>query len=190
MAQYQWKNGFPAPPVDADIFGSIIEKIQNKKDGASVTADDVVVEASNPDSPIRDAFQWDNEAAGHQWRLHQARRYIGALTVVRVNVETHEPISTRGFLKVDTDAAGSGYQPIERVMSDKEMRAQVLARAKRDLEQTLNRYKQVLQMGGYSVRISEVIEMIQSEIDSLATPQNKAGPRRHGHTEEVRPSLS
>lgn len=57
-------------------------------------ASDVVESARPEDSPLHGEFEWNDKKAGHEYRLHQARKLIRAVVVVenRDGKEVKEPI--------------------------------------------------------------------------------------------------
>jgi hypothetical protein len=51
--------------------------------GRRVTPERIVEAAAALDHPMHDDFLWDNEAAGHKYRIEQARGYIAQVRIVR-----------------------------------------------------------------------------------------------------------
>jgi hypothetical protein len=60
---------------------SALEKLAARH-GGRYTPEIIVAEAADKDHELHDSFNWDNESAGHQYRLDQARTLI---RVVRIN---------------------------------------------------------------------------------------------------------
>ncbi|HAZ61006.1 MAG TPA: hypothetical protein DCY89_05470 [Gammaproteobacteria bacterium] len=50
----------------------------------------VVEAATDPESPLHDAFDWDDSAAAHKYRLVQARSMIRSVRFVRGDIVHHE----------------------------------------------------------------------------------------------------
>ena len=64
---------------------------------------DVVKAAENPEHPFHHLFDWDNELAGEQWRLGQARQIISSVKVRAII----RPIDDRGPINVRVPIAVS-----------------------------------------------------------------------------------
>ena len=85
---------------------------------------EIIVEAAEAeDSPLHDAFTWDDAEAAHQHRLLQARILLRA--VVRIpSGEASRPIS----VYVHVPGRGGGdYQPMEAVVRDQDAMDRALA---------------------------------------------------------------
>ncbi len=164
--KYQWREDAPKPPIDADVFGSTIEKIAA---GAplNLVKPDAIVEAARPkNSPIHAAFDWDNKAAAESWRKQQARMFVSALQIVRVHVTEGPALSSRAFFSVSQDGE-RGYAGQSRIMSDKDLRAQVIDGARKDLDNLLVKYQGVAALGSYVARLQEIVEEIRDELDRI-----------------------
>lgn len=83
-----------------------------------LTADRVVSAASDPGSPLHDHFEWDDEKAGHAYRLEQARRLIRSVQVV-VTIEDRA-ISTVHYVRDPLAAEEQGYVSVDRLRSEPE----------------------------------------------------------------------
>ncbi len=64
----------------AAIRAAAIRALETK--GRRVTPDIVVAAAEALDHPLHPDFDWDNDSAGHKYRLDQARAYIAEVRVV------------------------------------------------------------------------------------------------------------
>jgi len=60
-----------------------LEEIRKRAKDHVLRPEDVVEAASDPNSILHDYFEWDNERAGHRYRLMQARALIRGVRVVR-----------------------------------------------------------------------------------------------------------
>ena len=99
---------------------SIKNKVQKavsdlyQQNGGQVKASDLVMAAKPKTSPIHDAFEWDNNKAGHEYRLWQARQWIRQ---VKVSVDdapvrlVHVPIRTVG-------SSEGYYRPVSVIQHD------------------------------------------------------------------------
>jgi len=84
-------------------------------------------EAVLDDARLRDRFEWDDAVAAHSYRLEQARRIIRSVKVIieETKVREFHYVPSRG-----------SYAPVREVMSDRDVRAEVLAQ----FEQDANRF--------------------------------------------------
>jgi len=79
-----------------------------------------IVEASRPKyHPLHDCFDWDDTHAADQFRFWQARHLVAVYLVEEVDGQTY-----RSHVSVTTIEHGRSYIPLDRVMSDKELRTQ------------------------------------------------------------------
>ena len=83
------------------------------KHGA-LEASDVVEAARNPASAMHAHFEWDDAAAGHAYRLHQARALIRSVSITI----TVESVSLRAPAFVRDPQMASGYVALQAVRDD------------------------------------------------------------------------
>lgn len=185
--KYKWRPGGPKPIVEAAVFGEAMEAHGLLIGNRPIVADDIVKIAEDPTSPIHPMFQWDNDKAASEYRKVQARHYLGSLEIVLVRSEAMPAISTKAFHVVEI-AKQRGYVPTETIMSERDLRMQVLATAKRELESFLRKYTHVLSLGpaGYTARIQAVVDAIKDEVDQLATDAQKRRPQPTGADDSPR----
>lgn len=105
---------------------------------------DVVQRAQNPESALHDCFTWDDEDAGHQYRLLQARNLLR----VYVITEATDVSPIRAFVSLTTDRhqAGGGYRALADVMNDDALRQQMLRDALAHLRSAQKQYKGLQQL--------------------------------------------
>lgn len=101
--------------------------------------EDVVEFASDPDTALHSRFQWDDEKAGHAYRLWQARQLIKV--VVEVVAKDTEPINA--YVSLQSDRQTGGYRTLVSVLSDDEKREELLLQAWRELEFWERKYRQL-----------------------------------------------
>src|SRR5215831_18832577 len=144
--KYEWRVGGPRPPVAADVFAREIEKLAEGDPFDLVDADLVWKSAKNPKSPIHKCWNWDErEAAEAHWR-DRARDLIGKLTIVRVHVTPGPSYSGRVFYNVKV-ADRRGFISKEKILSDSDLKRQVILTTKRELESYVAKFLHVLQFG-------------------------------------------
>lgn len=119
-----------------------LERITKEK--GILTAEFVVEEARQPGSLLHDFFDWDDMSASEAWRIHQARMLIKS-----VKVEIIEGEQTDRFFNVKVhvnNVATRGYFKAEDVMSEKELRTQVIENALRELEYWQRKYNHLQEL--------------------------------------------
>lgn len=150
MSKARWKSGSrvknrPSAKVAADE----IERIDEKHGAA--TAECVVDESKPKKAPLHQCFTWEDDKAGRQWRVHEARMLINSIEIV-IEQEDQPDITGPAFVNV---TRGDGYRPIKVVMECEEMRETLLDRARGDLNNWRRRY-------GHLKKLASVVEAIDS----------------------------
>jgi len=77
--------------ADAQKVGEELDKLMTERDGKLAT-EEIVAAASDDSTELNRCFTWDDEVAGHKWRLQEARRLIRCVVVVE-NDEQAAPIA-------------------------------------------------------------------------------------------------
>ena len=123
----------------------------------------VVEYAKNPETLLHDKSEWGDSKAAHQYRLWQARKVISLELVIvdsnpgasgsvflDVNTIDIEPgKSTRAFISLSIDRKGetkNGYRSIEDVVSDDELRQEMLNDARRDMNLFRRKYNMLKEL--------------------------------------------
>lgn len=106
----------------------------------------MVFELAKPEtSPIHAFFEWDKERG---WEAHNLARAAALIRQVKVVIRTPDDagIRTRQFLltRGSADEPQSHYMSIERALGTPEIRDEVLATARRDLQIFERRYAALL----------------------------------------------
>lgn len=98
-------------------------------------------------------FEWDDTEAARAHRLYQARTLLRVFVIVEVNEAT--PI--RAFVSLGKDRyGGGGYRAMADVLSDDELRAQLLADAVKELRSAEKKYRQLQELSGVWSALDEV----------------------------------
>ena len=92
----------------------------------------------NPKSALCGHLVWDDETAGHEYRLNQCRRLMSLYVVVIENIS--QPVRAYVSLARDRVKGGGGYRRIEVVMKNPDMRAELLEQALYDLDHVKLKY--------------------------------------------------
>ena len=97
----------------------------------TLTPELVVEDARPEESPLHAHFEWDDQLAGEQFRLEQARKLIRSVVVsVRTPLGVTEQV--RAYHAVADGERRSVYASLARLQSDPDEAAQVLAQAERE----------------------------------------------------------
>lgn len=143
MQVYTWNANRSHPNVDAAIVGRTIESIVQRHGRCAPST--LVKEAQPEDSPLHALFTWDDTAAAANWRTHEARRIINAITV-RVQTNKGE-VEAPAFVSVgrikDNAEHGTGYRPLNVVIADRNFRAEALQTALAELNAIRRRYQAI-----------------------------------------------
>ena len=131
---------------------------------------DVVEFARNPKTELHGRFEWDDTKAAHEYRLEQARHVIRfAVECVRDEMD-----ATRTYVSLKGDRGGNSYRRTVEVLSDAELRAQLLDEAFREMEGWKLRYQRFEEL----VPIVQAINRAQKQrVRKRATKKGK-GKRR------------
>ena len=121
---------------------SVVGFIRNLADDDGLIKPDRVVEAARPkDSPIHDQFEWNNSAAAEKYRLIQASELIRVSVEIIDCGEDRDPVMVRAFTSLTTERGESGgYRATVQVLSNKQMREQMLEDAITELQAFEKRY--------------------------------------------------
>ena len=134
---YKPAKGSRLSEEQAQRYGQRIYDLVEERDGI-ILAEDVLKDARDDGSPLHDFFEWDDSEAAEHWRLNQARYLLRSIHVVLKNDEGEEEQTRFTYNVTDTpDDDGEGqrvYCTIQRVLTDDEIRAQVVEQAMRQLQ--------------------------------------------------------
>lgn len=111
---------------------SVVRELEKvRKSGRGVLRPASVVEfAKNPKTTLHSKFEWDDIAAGHQYRLEQARKIIRITVMVTESDKT--PFRAYYSLRNDRNNEDGGYRGIVDILSSKQMTQQLLEEALED----------------------------------------------------------
>lgn len=125
------------------------------KENGGLLQPEAVVEAARPaTSPLHSRFTWDDSIAGQQYRIWQARQLI------RVSVEvlagTNESCEVFVSLTPDRERESGGYRVMAEVLSDEEMRNQMLSDALDELQLFREKYRKLKELASVFAAIKRV----------------------------------
>lgn len=143
----------------AQVYGTVLEKIKERDNG--IVPQVVVNEARDKTSPLHDYFDWDDTKAAEKYRVEQARNLISHLDVV-INYETGK--TQKAFFNVSIPDNGGTkvvYVDVERALTDKDLRKQVLQNALEELVYWQKKYKEYSEFKGIVREITKVVVKIK-----------------------------
>jgi len=126
-----------------DKLTAELEQIAADHGGIAKPPHVVAFAAENPDSELHKRFEWDDSKAGYQYRLWQAREIISVCVTILPHPDAGEEITTRVFVSLGRDriTEGGGYRHLSSVLSDKDMRAELLAEAAREAAHFVEKFE-------------------------------------------------
>lgn len=146
---------------DAAAVGRHLEMLREHARG-ELTAEDVLVDARNHNSPLHSFFEWDDSAAAEQHRLQQARGLIRA--VVAIYTRPDEPaVRQRAYVHI-ADPGAQHYRESSQAMSATRTRKMVLQRAWKELQHWRQRYKDLKEFADLFAVMDEVDENLPKQV--------------------------
>lgn len=100
MKNYSFKTtykNFNYDKVNVQQVGERLEKLKNLNDGV-LKPKIVVDDAKNKNSPLHNAFEWNNNRAAEQWLLQQARNLINSIEIKVIT--SHKEVKTKLFFNI------------------------------------------------------------------------------------------
>ena len=164
MATYKYRAGFRPALKDPQIVGDKLQELRDQNNG--LTASIVIEEAKHKTSVLHGAFDWNDTSAAHQWRLHSARHLMRSVEIVSTNAEG-DIRNLPAFVFVKTDL-GPQYETLARVLSDKELRTQVLERAEKEFDQWAKRYEEYEEFLSVIKAFDKTRKILRQEHEAIA----------------------
>jgi hypothetical protein len=157
--QDAWRTSrHPGPgALSAQIVGAEIERIESV---AGVCSPRALVNESRPeDAPLHEVFEWDNEVAGEQFRVIQARAVIR--NVVIVDGESALPAFVHVTVTdAESDEDREGYMNSAAAMAEARTRTQVLREAVGQLNGLRRRYADLQELAVVWTAVDQVVEQV------------------------------
>ncbi len=164
MATYKYRAGYRPALKNPQIVGDKLQELRDKNNG--LTASMVIEEAKHKTSVLHGAFEWDDSKAAHEWRLHSARHLMRSVEIVSTNAEG-DVRNLPAFVFVKTES-GPQYESLARVLSDEELRIQVLNKALKEFEQWQQRYKEYEEFLGVFESFGKTRQILEQKHEAIA----------------------
>lgn len=111
----------------------------------SVTPEQVVAFARDPETALHGVFEWDDTEAAARYRVNQAQQYL-RVAVRLIERPNEEPVRVRAFVSLPSDRGANGYRRTEDVMADPTRRAEILALAEREFRFYRKRFQHLKEL--------------------------------------------
>lgn len=144
----------------AQRYGEELYRL-HREEHINLTAESVLGEAKEVESPLHDYFEWNTRTAADQYRLHQARKLLHSIAFVVKDSPSAEPEPLRFFGAIPSDDEEENamhYIPMTVIHEDENMEAKLLTIAARELAAFRRKY-------GRLKRLSTIISW--EELDTL-----------------------
>lgn len=143
-----------------EVIEQRLRELHDQNDG--LTPDIVLADAAAPESPLHSEFEWDDEAAGHQHRLDQARALIRSVEYVYRN--EHLTLTAPAYIRDPNAEPGSqGYVSVSRVSSDSEISRRALINELKVVAAALDRANRLAEVFGLGAECAAM----RSQVDLL-----------------------
>ena len=106
MSEFNWIMKGLARGISPEDAANELARIQNLY--GKITTEVLVREATEKSSPLHSYFEWDDEKAGHRWRVQQARILLNNIQVKVVTDGEERQISV-----FEVTSANEGYKSID-----------------------------------------------------------------------------
>jgi len=124
----------------AEEIGNNLEVIRQFH-GGEVKPVEILEFAADKNSQLNKYFEWDNDKAGHKYRLSQARYMLSHVYIV-VDA-SNGPEEVRAFISVSSEVhKGKRYTSVDNALTNENYREQTLSKALREVRLWQNKYGQ------------------------------------------------
>lgn len=149
---YEWKSSARIKG-DAQKCGELFEQLSATEEGLTAKT---LLEANKPESaPLHNDYEWDDEKAAEEWRLHQSRNFINSITVKMVSEDKENETQVRAFHIVSEPHQ---YEPIAAIIKEKNKYEQLLQSAYSELQAFRKKYSTLKELIPVFDSIERVIE--------------------------------
>lgn len=124
---------------------------------------DVVAFAEDSTTALHNRFEWDDTKAGYQYRLWQARQMIEIVFDIIPTEKGNVDVRTYISLKHDRSTPEGGYREMKVVLSDRELRQQLLDQALEELKAFQVKYKDLQELANVFRTIKKVTITLENK---------------------------
>ena len=139
----------------------------------SITPEEFVAAAESGQAPTCAArLTWDDEVAGHQWRLQEARMTLNHITIIEAGEEGEE-VEIRAFHAVTVEVKDNAprketrYVPLDVVRQEENLVDQVMVEVEREFVRSKNKltfYEEHVR--AHRPRLAHVMDVVEAELET------------------------
>ncbi len=138
-----------------EVIKQELEEVRQRYGGV-LKSEAVVEYAKNPETALHSQFTWDDSEAAHNYRLWQARMLI-RVVVKEAPKEEVEPMRVYVSMLEDRyGQPGGGYRSMEEVLTDKDLREQLMEQATKEFERWREKYEHLNELAEVFVAMDKV----------------------------------
>ena len=157
--------GAPFSHNKCQTYGEYLDNIEQKE--GFITPAIIVKKSKAKKSVLHDYFEWDNSAAGTQWRLQQARNLMNHIEVTIIsNDKPSETIKFLHNIRIVPESKDREYISVSSVVQSADYHSQVIDKALVEVKAWKKRYKQ------YS-ELTKIFDAIKSAEELLKKSKKK-----------------
>jgi hypothetical protein len=136
-----------------------LERLRKAK-GGLLKPEDVVQFARKARTALHSEFEWDDAKASAEYRLEQARKVI-RITVMMLPSPHSGDDPVRAYVSVASDRAqpGGGYRSLCDVMTDDDMRGELVSEAVNEVKRWRRKYERLKEL----VPIFKAIDKVEAK---------------------------
>lgn len=124
--------------------------------GGVLLPEDVVEAARPSESPLHRYFTWDNTEAARKWRIVEAQRLL-RVTVTYIRTGKKE-IMHRVFCSLTSDRRQGGYRVTAEVLSNVDLRRQLLEDAREEMRFFTKKYHQLTELAAVFTAMKKALK--------------------------------
>lgn len=154
-----------------------MEQIRSQNADGLLVAEEVITFAEDENTALHGRFEWDDEAAGHQYRLIQARNLIRVVVEFEPRLEQH--VHAYVSLEIDRRREGGGYRTMNSVMGAADTRTELLEQALRELNRVREKYRLLTEL-------AQVFDAIDAATAAAKRKKTRASSKKKKKTSRKR----
>ena len=155
MKEYKFikRTGAPFKDEDTEQIGKFILSCSNMK-----TEEILAKIVESKDHPIYKYIDWDNKIASHNWRLQQVRCIVSHIEIeIKVRGD-NIPRKVRLMYSVSDGEDAKRYVNFDTAFANISFTNQIIARAKTELENWVERYRNYNEIKDVCLKIEAIIK--------------------------------
>jgi len=118
-----------------------LEEIRGNDPDGLLYPNTIVEYARNENTLLHERFEWDDEIAGENYRIWQARQLI-----VRVKIEAIKGHIIQAYVSLTSDRSDGGYRSMVEVLQDDDASGELLMDALEEFKRLEEKYKELKEL--------------------------------------------